>query len=89
MATRVKKHGEDNFPAGSHEIKIIGKYCAVKAKLKHLESLSAHVDQVEILSWLKEIKNIAEKGFLTHGEPPTALDALRVKIKDKFQGPGS
>lgn len=69
---------------GAHEIKIFGKYCSVKAKIKHLESLSAHADQAEILHWLQNIKNIPEKVFLVHGEP-TALDVLRVKIKDIYK----
>ncbi|WP_026808560.1 MBL fold metallo-hydrolase RNA specificity domain-containing protein [Arenibacter latericius] len=66
---------------GAHEIKLFGTYKPVKATIHHLESLSAHADQGELLLWLQGIKNIPEKIFLIHGEP-TALDALRVKIKD-------
>ena len=66
---------------GAHEIKLFGTYKPVKATIHHLESLSAHADQGELLLWLQGIKNIPEKTFLIHGEP-TALDALRVKIKD-------
>ncbi len=68
---------------GAHEIKLFGKYIPVKAKIEHLESLSAHADQFELLNWLGEIKNFPEKVFLIHGEP-MALDAFRVKIKDTF-----
>ncbi len=68
---------------GAHEIKLFGKYVSVKAKIDHLESLSAHADQKELLFWLKDIKNIPENTFLVHGEP-MALDAFRVKIKDTF-----
>ncbi|MFH6602721.1 MBL fold metallo-hydrolase RNA specificity domain-containing protein [Maribacter algicola] len=66
---------------GAHEIKLFGKYISVKAKIEHLESLSAHADQFELLDWLGEIKNYPEKVFLIHGEP-LALDAFGVKIKD-------
>lgn len=66
---------------GAHEIKLFGKYIPVKAKVKHLESLSAHADQKELLQWMQSIKNIPEKVFLVHGEP-TALQTFRVKIKD-------
>ncbi|MDT7830045.1 MBL fold metallo-hydrolase [Pricia sp. S334] len=66
---------------GAHEIKIRGKYIPVKAKIEHLESLSAHADQFELLHWLEEIRNYPEKVFLIHGEP-LALDAFRVKIKN-------
>lgn len=66
---------------GAHEIKLFGKYIPVKAKVQHIESLSAHADQKELLQWMQSIKNIPEKVFLVHGEP-TALQAFRVKIKD-------
>jgi metallo-beta-lactamase family protein len=64
---------------GAHEIKFFGKYHPVKARIAHLESLSAHADQKEILHWLDGIRNIPEMVFPVHGEP-LALDALRVKI---------
>ncbi len=66
---------------GAHEIKLFGKYYPVKGKVHHLESLSAHADQSELLHWMGDIENIPEKVFLIHGEP-TSLDAFRVKIRD-------
>ncbi|RAJ09118.1 MBL fold metallo-hydrolase RNA specificity domain-containing protein [Arenibacter echinorum] len=66
---------------GAYEIKLFGKYYPVKAKIYHLESLSAHADQSELLHWMEEIENIPETVFLIHGEP-TSLDAFRVKIRD-------
>ena len=66
---------------GTHELKLFGKYYPVKAKIRHLESLSAHADQQELLQWMKAVKNIPEGVFLIHGEP-SALDAFRVKIRD-------
>lgn len=68
---------------GAHEIKFFGKYYPVKAKIKTIESLSAHADQQELINWMGNIKNIPEKVFLIHGEP-TALDGFRVKIKDTY-----
>lgn len=68
---------------GAHELKFFGKYYPVKAKIHHLESLSAHADQSELMHWLKDIENIPETVFLIHGEP-TSLDAFRVKIKDVY-----
>lgn len=68
---------------GAHEIRFFGKYYPVKATIKHMESLSAHADQNDLLDWMGNIKNIPEKVYLIHGEP-TALDALRVKIKDRY-----
>lgn len=68
---------------GTHEIKFFGKYYPVKAKIKSLESLSAHADQKELLNWMGSIKNIPEKVFLIHGES-MALDAFKLKIKDTY-----
>jgi len=67
---------------GAHEIKFFGKYYPVKAEVHHIESLSAHADQSEILDWLSEIKNIPEQVFLVHGEP-SASDALETKLADE------
>ncbi|NND63703.1 MAG: MBL fold metallo-hydrolase [Flavobacteriaceae bacterium] len=68
---------------GAHEIKLFGKYYPVNAQVYHVESLSAHADQAELLDWLSEIKNIPERTFLVHGEP-NALDTLRAKISHQF-----
>ena len=68
---------------GAHELKLFGKYYPVKAEIAHLESLSAHADQSELVHWLEGIKNIPEQVFMVHGEP-TALDAFRSKIIDEF-----
>ncbi|WP_166965358.1 MBL fold metallo-hydrolase RNA specificity domain-containing protein [Yeosuana marina] len=69
---------------GAHEIKFFGKYYPVKATIKSIESLSAHADQMDLLNWMSNIKNIPKNVFLIHGEPP-ALDAFRIKIKDTYQ----
>ncbi|HEY5686780.1 MAG TPA: MBL fold metallo-hydrolase [Yeosuana sp.] len=68
---------------GAHEIKFFGKYYPVKATIRSVESLSAHADQNDLISWTNSIKNIPENVFLIHGEPP-ALDAFRTKIKDIY-----
>lgn len=68
---------------GAHEIRFFGKYYPVKAKIKSLESLSAHADQEDLLNWMEAIKNIPEKVFLIHGEP-NVLDTFKVKIKSTF-----
>jgi metallo-beta-lactamase family protein len=69
---------------GAFELKLFGKYYPVKAKIMHLESLSAHADQTGLIHWLEELKNIPEKVFLVHGEP-TALDAFRSKLAYNFK----
>lgn len=69
---------------GAHEIKIHGKYYAIKAEIEEITSLSAHGDQKEMLDWLKQFDIKPEHIFLIHGEP-IALEAFRVKIKDELQ----
>lgn len=68
---------------GVSDINFFGKYYPVKASVKYLESLSAHADQQDLLSWMRNIKNIPEKVFLIHGEP-TVLNEFKVKIKESF-----
>ncbi|GAL72492.1 metallo-beta-lactamase family protein RNA-specific [Jejuia pallidilutea] len=68
---------------GAHEIKFFGKYYPVKARIKSIESLSAHADQNGLLQWLGSIKNRPEKVFLIHGEP-SAINTFRIKIQDTF-----
>ncbi|WP_341215626.1 MBL fold metallo-hydrolase [uncultured Wocania sp.] len=68
---------------GVHEIRFFGKYYPVKATIKHIESLSAHADQNDLLNWMSNIKNTPEKVFLVHGES-MALDGFRVKIKNTY-----
>lgn len=67
---------------GIGEVKIYGRYYKVKATIYHDESLSAHADQAELLSWISSIKNIPEQVFLVHGESE-ALDAFSTKIKEQ------
>jgi len=68
---------------GAHEIKFFGKYYPVKATIEHLESLSAHADQGELLHWLDGIKNFPEMVYLIHGET-SALDVFKTKLKDTY-----
>ena len=68
---------------GAQEIKIYGKYYPVKAEVHHIESLSAHADQQELLDWTSNIRNIPEKVFLIHGET-SSLKALKEKINEEY-----
>ena len=68
---------------GATEIKIYGKYYPVHAKIKRIESLSAHADQAGLLEWVNNIVNIPEKVFLLHGER-NALDTLKLKLTETY-----
>ena len=68
---------------GTHEVKFYGKYYPVKAKVKHIDSLSAHADQSGLLDWLGAIKNTPKAIYLIHGEA-TAQQAFHIKLKDTY-----
>ena len=64
---------------GESPIRFFGKYYPVKAAVYHIQSLSAHADQSELLNWVSQIKNIPEKTFLIHGDQEAA-EGLAEKI---------
>ena len=68
---------------GEKSIKIFGKYYEVKARVVHLESLSAHADQKELLDWLGDVRNVPERVFLIHGEP-LALEGMKKAIANQY-----
>lgn len=68
---------------GAKEIKIFGKYIPVRATIAHVESLSAHADQNEIINWLSDIQEAPNTVFLVHGELD-AMQQLSSKIKDIY-----
>lgn len=67
----------------THEIRVGGKYLSVRAETVILNSLSAHADQSELISWLDASSKKGSKVYLVHGEP-SAQESLRVKIRDKL-----
>jgi metallo-beta-lactamase family protein len=68
---------------GAQEIKIQGKLYQVHAKIKTINTLSAHADYNEILEWLGYFEHPPKKVFVTHGEF-AAAQSLKKKIEDRF-----
>jgi metallo-beta-lactamase family protein len=68
---------------GTDELKIMGQYVQVKAKVVQIEALSAHADYRELLDWLAASKISPKRVFVTHGEPQAA-DALRRRLRDEL-----
>lgn len=68
---------------GIAELKFHGDYVPVRAHIEEISTLSAHADQKEILTWLRNFKSPPKKTFIVHGEPQ-ASDALRVRIQDSL-----
>lgn len=68
---------------GAKIIKIHNESYPVQAKIKTIETLSAHADYDEILEWLGHFENRPKKVFVTHGEL-AAAQALKNKIEERF-----
>jgi len=68
---------------GAEEIKIRGRYYAVRANILEIEGLSAHGDQKDLLRWLSALESKPKKVFLVHGENE-ASDELRIKVKEQY-----
>lgn len=52
---------------GKKEVTINGVKVLVKAAVNSTNAMSSHADQLQLMNWLKHIKNV-KKVFLTHGE---------------------
>lgn len=53
---------------GADEVRIHGRDIKVRANIRRLGNYSAHADQAELLSWIRERQPVRGGIFLTHGE---------------------
>jgi metallo-beta-lactamase family protein len=67
---------------GVKQVKIHGRFIDVHARIERLDSMSAHADAAEIVTWLTGFTQPPQMTYIVHGEPPaqTAL-ALRIKTE--------
>lgn len=73
----------DTITRGIQEVKIHGEYIPIRAEVSRLDSMSAHADKSELLSWLHGLEKTPKQIYITHGEP-TAAEALRVAINERY-----
>lgn len=73
--------------AGAKEVKIHGAYVPVRAEVANLDTLSAHADREQLLTWLGALPT-PRRVFVTHGEP-VAADALRLAIGERHGWPAA
>ena len=69
--------------SGAPSIKLYGNYVPVRAEVVRMDSLSAHADATELISWLGTASSQPERAFIVHGEP-SAADALRRSLGDEL-----
>lgn len=63
---------------GERSIRIFGEDVPVRAEVVQLESMSAHADSQEVLTWMSQAHVPPQMTYITHGEPE-ASDALRLE----------
>jgi metallo-beta-lactamase family protein len=67
----------------AEELKLLGGYVPVRARIVQIEGLSAHADYREMIDWLRTSKLVPKRVFVTHGEP-SATDAFRRRLHEAF-----
>jgi metallo-beta-lactamase family protein len=68
---------------GAKELKLLGQYVSVRARVVQLDGLSAHADGGELIDWLRAAQLAPARVFVTHGEP-SAADTLRRRLTETF-----
>jgi metallo-beta-lactamase family protein len=68
---------------GEREVKIMGQFVQVRARIERIGGFSAHADWSEVLRWLKGMPAAPRRTFLTHGEPEAA-EAMGVHINETY-----
>ena len=65
---------------GAQRVRISGEDVNVRARIRRIDSYSAHADRDELHSWISARRPIAGSLFLDHGEPE-AVAALRTLVQ--------
>jgi len=68
---------------GAEVVTIHGEKIVVKARISHMDGLSAHADQAELLHWLSLLGTKAEQIILIHGEAE-AQTIFSNKVQETF-----
>jgi metallo-beta-lactamase family protein len=53
---------------GAKEVRILGQYYQVRARIMQLSGFSAHADRGELVRWLSGLHKVPRRIFITHGE---------------------
>lgn len=71
---------------GATSLRIFGEDVPIRAEVISIDSMSAHADADEIMSWLGKVDEPPEMVYVTHGEA-AASDTLRARIKRELRWP--
>lgn len=71
---------------GATSLRIFGEDVPIRAEVVSIDSMSAHADADELMSWLGRVGEPPEMTYVTHGEP-AASDTLRARIKRELHWP--
>ncbi len=59
---------------GAKMVKMMGIEVAVRAKIRHIDSFSSHIDGAGLVKWLGAMKKKPKKVFIVHGEESSARE---------------
>lgn len=68
---------------GAKEVRILGQYYPVRARIVRTDGLSAHADKNELLKWLSGLQKPPRGVFVTHGEA-TAAQTFASSVRERF-----
>ncbi len=68
---------------GAKEVRILGRYYPVRARIVQLNGFSSHADRDELLWWLSCLQKPPRRLFITHGEPESSQNFANL-VKEKM-----
>jgi metallo-beta-lactamase family protein len=68
---------------GAATLRVFGEDIPIRARVVHLDSLSAHADADELISWLGAAPTPPSSVSIVHGEP-IAAESLRRRIRHEL-----
>jgi metallo-beta-lactamase family protein len=67
------------------EVRILGQYLPVRAKIVNLEAFSAHADSQELMRWLSGLTSAPRQVFVVHGEPKAAIELSKAILNREWK----
>lgn len=75
-----------SITSGERHVRIYGQDVPIKARVEHLQMLSAHADRLDVLEWMDRFSQPPIHTFINHGESDAA-NALQRAITDRLGWP--